>query len=115
MQNIASKIDEKVAAIFAAGGGFAWAYQSRGSASFWLFDEDTQEAIRAAESAGREVLRTTICGQIVSVDLHRSLQTNTRTGVTRRIHKMAVGDDKPMIRGVAGMPCSKTRLLQTVF
>lgn len=115
MRNIASKIDEKVANIFSTNGGWAWGYQSRGSASFWLFDEDTQQAIRAAEGAGNDVLRTTICGQVVTVDLSRRVQTNTITGVMRRIHKIAADDAKPMIRGVAGMPCSKTRLLQTTF
>jgi hypothetical protein len=103
--DIAHEIDERLEGMFKDGAS-VWAYDGR-HAGQWVYDEETQGALKAAEDAGKHTLEMMLCGHVVVIDMKAGIQENRTTLTTRGIHKVTAGT--PGVKGIGGMPSTRRR------
>lgn len=84
---------------------FNWFYQSKGSASFWAFDERTNEELEQAYSEEKDHVIISIAGFVYCIDFLRLIQYPVNH--PERIRKIKrcdeLNEESIIVKGIAGV------------
>jgi hypothetical protein len=102
--DLTSTIDEQIRDYFARYTDGVYVYEGRANGC-WLFSDHIQQEIKIAEETKTDVFDVLLCGQMVTIDLKRKIQTTQSSNAVRRIWKIGSIIEEP-IKGIAGMACN---------